>query len=198
MDKSAPLTVFSIGHSDHPWPNFERLLTSVGVEVLIDVRSHPSSRLPHFSRPTLRAALNTIGVSYVYMGAELGGRPASGAAADYEAMAKSSLFADALNRVQDIAARARPVLMCSEHEPTQCHRCLLIGRRLAERGVSVEHILRDGSVEGHKATEERLLKLTRQTEADLFGTREERLERAYRAQNHRLWRSTSPANRRTP
>ena len=43
------------------------------------------------------------------------------------------------------------VMMCSEGEPTRCHRRLLIGVELEERGVGVLHILRDGRVVGEDA-----------------------------------------------
>ena len=198
MENNGSMMVLTVGTSNHAWADFKRLLVNAGVEVLLDVRSQPSSRFPHFSRPALRTALNAIGISYVYLGAELGGRPASSIQADYETMAASQMFVAGIDRVIEIAARARPVLCCSEHEPLQCHRCLLVGRRLVERGVEVEHMLRDGVIEPHAATENRLLKLTKQTEADLFGTRQERLERAYRAQNHRLWRTATPKSGRPP
>jgi uncharacterized protein (DUF488 family) len=125
------------------------------------------------------------------MGVELGGRPKCGGPADYEQMATNPLFIAGLSRIEEVASRSRLAMMCSEHEPLECHRCLLVGRRLVERGVDVAHILRDGTIEPHAATEDRLLKLTRQTESDLFASRADRLARAYRDQNLRLWRPRS-------
>ncbi len=122
------------------------------------------------------------------MGLELGGRPRCGGAADYERMAENPLFVTGLDRIEELATRSRLVMMCSEHEPLTCHRCLLVGRRLVERSVDVEHILRAGTIEPHAATEDRLLKITRQTENDLFASRADRLARAYRNQNLKLWR----------
>ena len=111
-------------------------------------------------------------------------------------MAKQPLFQEGLSKVEQIASRARLALMCSEHEPLTCHRCLLVGRRLVERGVDVGHILRDGQIEAHAETEERLLKLTRQSESDLLASRDNRLARAYRIQNQTLWRSRMTKERR--
>ena len=189
--------VWTIGHSSHDWPKFETLLAAAEIGAVADVRSFPSSRLPHFGRAALRVRLNASGVNYIYLGRELGGRRRNESAADYEAMAKQPLFLEGLARVETIASRARLALMCSEHEPLACHRCLLVGRRLVERGVDVAHILRDGRIEPNAATEERLLKLTRQTEQDLFGSRDDRLARAYRLQNRRLW-SIRMVNRSEP
>ena len=76
--------------------------------------------------------------------------------------------------------------MCAEHDPLICHRFLLVSRRLVERGIGVAHILRDGQIESHDQTEERLLKLTRPMESHLLVSRADQLAWAYHAQNQRL------------
>jgi uncharacterized protein (DUF488 family) len=195
-NRIAALRIWTIGHSNLDWPTFSRHLASVDIAVVADVRSYPVSRYPHFCRAALKDRLNASGVAYVFLGRELGGRPRHGAPADYEAMAKTPLFLEGLSCVEQIAGRARLALLCSEHEPLCCHRCLLVGRALVERGASVEHILRDGRAEPHPQTEERLLDLVRQTEVDLFAPRAERLSRAYRAQELRLRRATDGTRRK--
>ncbi len=188
--------LWTIGHSTRDWPKFERLLAAADIGAVVDVRSFPSSRLPHFGRAAMTGRLNALGVAYVYLGLELGGRRRNGSAADYETMAKGPLFLEGLSKVEAIASRARLALMCSEHDPLACHRCLLVGRRLVERGAEVAHILRDGRIEPNAATEERLLRLTRQTEQDLFGSRDDRLARAYRIQDRRFWRVSAMKRQR--
>ncbi len=74
-------------------------------------------------------------------------------------------------------ARHRVCLLCAERDPLDCHRCLLIGRALAERGLAVGHILADGTIEPHSASDERLLVMAG---GDLFRDRAERLAHAYR------------------
>ena len=189
-------TTFTIGHSSHDWPTFQQLLDRVEIGVVVDVRSNPVSRLPHFNRTELKERLNAAGVGYVFLGLELGGRPRNGSLPDYEQMAASPLFAEGIVRVEEMAARTRPALMCSEHEPLTCHRCLLVGRRLVERGNDVAHILRDATIEPNAVTEDRLLALTRQAGADLFAPRAERVAHAYRNQALRVTRA-APARRRT-
>ncbi len=179
-------TICTIGHSAHDLPTFQRLLVRAEVGVVVDVRSNPASRLPHFNRTALKERLNAAGVGYVFLGFELGGRPRSGGVADYEKMAINPIFTEGLARVEEMAVRMRLALMCSEYEPLTCHRCLLVGRRLAERDGSVAHILRDGTIEPNEVTEDRLLALTRQTERDLLATREDRLRAAYRIQGLRI------------
>jgi uncharacterized protein (DUF488 family) len=72
-------------------------------------------------------------MDYLFLGDELGGWPRDpslyrNGIADYEAMARRSSFQAGLDRVLRHAARHRLCLMCSEREPLDCHRCLLIAR----------------------------------------------------------------------
>ena len=120
------------------------------------------------------------------VGDTLGGRPREDSlyrdgVADYEAMAKQPEFQAGLDRLEQIMARSRVCLMCAEREPLDCHRCLLVARRLAEHGLTIGHILQDGTVEPHAATEQRLLALDGDDPGDLFATgQDERLAAAYR------------------
>jgi len=178
--------LFSIGHSNIAPDRFAALLQSVGVSMIADVRSVPASRrFPWFSKHNLTARLAAAGIGYRAMGDTLGGRPRDDSlycdgVADYEAMAMQDGFRDGLDRLIDSAARSRVCLMCAEREPLDCHRCLLVARQLAGRGLAVGHILHDGSIEPHAATEQRLLALEHGA-CDLFATgQRERLAAAYR------------------
>jgi len=178
--------LFSIGHSNIPAARFIALLRDTGVEAVADVRSTPfSRRFPWFSGKNLAATLAQHGLAYLAYGDALGGRPRDAAlyrdgVADYEAMARSPEFQIGLDRLIADAAQARVCLMCAEREPLDCHRCLLVARALAERGLTIGHILHDGTVEPHAATEQRLLALTGAGD-DLFVTgQDERLASAYR------------------
>lgn len=186
--------VSSIGSSNNSWLHFQHLLQAAAIRMLIDVRSQPRSRHAHFGQAALRANLVEIGVAYLYLGHQLGGLPTSGSA-DYEAMALAPQFEDGLRCVEEEADKQETVLMCSEHEPIECHRCLLIGRALAERGTTVVHLMRDGSRELQTETEQRLLTLARKREPDLLISDKDRLTAAYRLQNQRLSGMTRPSAR---
>lgn len=179
------ITVYTIGHSSHEWGDFRQLIELPDIGCIVDARSSPRSRWRHFHQREMRARLNRIGVGYVFLGDQLGGHSATGVS-DYEAMGRTAAFAAGIGRLLDIAARCRPAILCSEHEPLTCHRFLLVARHLVEqRGVRVEHILRDGRIEHHEDTEERLLALHGGIE-DMFSDRRERLAHAYRWQAKRL------------
>jgi uncharacterized protein (DUF488 family) len=186
-------TFLSIGHSSLQADQFLGLLKMHGVTMIADVRSVPfSRRFPWFSSRALADRLQSKGISYIMVGDTLGGRPTSPAlyrdgVADYEAMARTADFYAGIDRVVREMPHHRVCLMCAEREPLDCHRCLLVSRSLAERSFTVGHILGDGSLEPHSATEDRLLAGLRPgAGADLFGDRESRLAEAYRRRAHRI------------
>jgi uncharacterized protein (DUF488 family) len=192
MAHSEPLTVLTIGHSTHSYEHFLELLRKAEVSAIADVRTAPySRRFPHFDRETLKDELRFDGIAYSFIGKELGGRPKGrqfycDGVADYEKMATTEEFQKGLDRVVEGAKKFRLALMCSEHDPLDCHRCLLVGRALIGRGVAVEHILPDGGIMEHAQIEDRLLKISGCDEDDMFAPREERLAAAYRERARRV------------
>jgi hypothetical protein len=165
--------LFSIGHSNIPAARFAGMLRSAGVDAVADVRSVPVSRFcPWFAQKNLAPFLAGENIGYLYFGDTLGGRPRDPALhrdgiADYELMADDPRFNSGLDRLLAEAAQHRLCLMCSEREPLDCHRCLLVARAVAARGVSVGHILHNDAIESHAATERRLLELD-SADGDLF------------------------------
>jgi uncharacterized protein (DUF488 family) len=188
MTSPTAFDLLTIGHSNLPAEYFLALLQNAGVTAVVDVRSVPvSRRFPWFSGKALAERLRGSDIAYTALGDALGGRPRDptlycDGIADYDAMAATAAFRAGLDRVVDESRRQCLCLMCAEREPLDCHRCLLVGRALAERGVRLGHVLADGTVEPHAATEERLLALAgkKGADADLFDDRPARLAQAYR------------------
>lgn len=176
----------TIGHSNHPIERFVALLQAAGVDLVIDVRSTPwSRRFPQFGRERLMQSLAAAGIGYRSEGEALGGKP--GDDAGYEALAARPAFGAALDRLTAEAETCALCLMCAEKEPLDCHRTVLVARRLAERGVAVEHLLADGSLRPHAAIEAALLG----PPDDLFATtvpRAERLAEAWRLRERAMKR----------
>jgi uncharacterized protein (DUF488 family) len=149
-----PLIVYSIGHSDHALEAFVALLRRHGVTTLVDVRSQPYSRwVPDYNRETLARALAGAGLTYVFMGDSLGGRPAdpslynseeAGGRPDYERVAVTPAFQAGVKELLELARTGTVAMMCSEGDPYRCHRALLITPSLLERGARVVHIRPDG------------------------------------------------------
>ena len=166
----------TIGHSNHSIERFVDLLRAGGVTVLVDVRSTPwSRRFPQFGTDRLAKTWAEAGIDYVHEGAALGGKPEAGGS--YDDLARRPDFAEALDRVTARAAGATLCLMCAEKEPLDCHRTVLVSRRLAERGVAIVHLLAEGGIRPHAEIEEMLL--GKAASPDLFDDRATRLVRAY-------------------
>ena len=96
----------------------------------------------------------------------------------YDQLAARPAFKDALDRVIEEAQETTLCLMCAEKEPLDCHRTVLVSRRLAERGVNIEHLLADGGTRSHHEVEETVL--GNDAAPDLFEDRAARLARAWR------------------
>ncbi|QIG49620.1 DUF488 domain-containing protein [Nordella sp. HKS 07] len=197
MDKT--VEVLTIGHSTQSVESFIQLLRQAGVTAMADVRSVPFSRhVPQFNREALKQALAAEKIAYVYLGDELGGRPKtpelfSDGVADYEKMAQIESFTHGLDRVIEGSRTHRIALMCAERDPLDCHRCLLIGRALKEKGVSVRHILGSGETIGQDDIEQLLLAMAHRSHRDLFTAYEDRIAQAYRDKARRAAFSERPA-----
>lgn len=179
--------VLSVGHSNKTIDDFVDLLRGQAVDVVIDVRSHPYSRFaPHFNREPLKETLARAGMRYGFLGRELGGRPEGDEYYDdeghvlYGRVAQTPLFLSGIDRLERGLERYRLAIMCSEEDPTDCHRRLLVARVLEEREVAVVHLRGDGTLQPDSA-------LGGLAQGDIFNGFEEK-----------AWRSTRSASHRSP
>jgi uncharacterized protein (DUF488 family) len=184
--------LFTVGHSTHPIEVFVRLLRQHGITALADVRSHPYSRhFPQYSQEALKAALAKEQIAYVFLGKELGARSDNPGCyhqgkVQYELLAQEPQFGVGLGRLRMGMERFRIALMCAEKDPLDCHRAVLVARRVYEVGIPVEHIHADGHLEKHAEMEARMLDLLKMSDADMFRSREEILVDAYRIRGEQI------------
>jgi uncharacterized protein (DUF488 family) len=193
-----PETIFTIGHSTHTQKYFIGLLSRHGITALCDVRSMPYSRMnPQFNREELKHSLQECGITYVFLGKELGARSEDptcyeNGKVQYGRLANTDLFRLGLDRVQKGMKEYRIGLMCAEKEPLECHRTILVARHLAELGLNVQHIHADGRLEDHVAAVSRLKRMLRLPDDDMFRSTEDVLADAYRRQEQRIAYDTGP------
>ena len=157
-------TVYTIGHSNLPVDDLVARLRQHGITMVVDVRSVPFSHYtPQFNRDALERSMSDAGIGYAFAGDYLGGRPTDptcyhnrvvpdGEAnylelVNYEEVARRPWYRRGLDRLFEIASERPTAVMCSEEDPSRCHRHRLIAQRLLAQAIAVQHIRKDGSIE---------------------------------------------------
>lgn len=184
------MKVYTIGHSNHPWDLFLGLLRKHEIKAIADVRSAPISRhVPHFNREVLEEDLAKAGMQYVFLGRELGARPEDPSCycdgvALYERIQMTAGFQQGIARILQGAAKMKIALMCAEKDPMDCHRTVMVAKVLHEKGLEVDHILADGTLE----PQERVVARMADAAAEQRGWHFDRVsvEEAYRLRAERI------------
>lgn len=196
MDETAERqsVVYTVGHSNHTLVVFLDLLQRYAIDVLVDTRSRPhSTYVPHFNHDMLKPAIAGAGLRFVFLGGELGGRPEGAEYYDekghvrYDRVAQRADFLQGVAKLEKGAVSHKIAMFCSEENPAKCHRRLLIGRVMIERGTQILHIRGDGSL---------------QTEAELEAAEADENESGQQAlfdvEEGRAWKSTQSVLRKRP
>jgi uncharacterized protein (DUF488 family) len=154
--------IYTVGHSNRSLDDLVALLRPFGVTTLVDIRTVPRSRHnPQFNTDTLGAALAPHGIAYAHLPA-LGGlrkprtdSPNAGwrneSFRGYADYMQTPAFAQGLDDLLAIAAKAPTAIMCAEAVPWRCHRSLVADALLA-RGIPVSHIMTPTRANPHKLT----------------------------------------------
>jgi len=130
------LTVWTIGHSNRSKETFLELLQAYDVQVLVDVRSFPTSKIAHFKRQEMEQWLPENRVEYLWLGKELGGYRSGG----YQKHMRTKLFKEGIKNLLEIALEKRTCIMCMEANPRYCHR-RFISAHLEKKRIEVIHII---------------------------------------------------------
>lgn len=196
--------LFTIGYSGTPIDRFIDLLVLQKVEILCDVRSVPYSRVrPEFSRRELKQYVNQASIKYHFFGDALGARPKERSVyvdgqAVHNLIAQASFFQAGLDRIKKGVADHNLALLCSEKDPIECHRAILVCRHLSEIKSVIAHIHTNGRVETQHEFEERLVKVHNRQSLPLLGERrpwESLLGEAYDKQSCRIAFTEASADR---
>jgi uncharacterized protein (DUF488 family) len=156
-------SLFTIGYSGLDMPGFVALLRASAIDVVCDVRSTPySTYKPDFTRGPFRGHLNAADIKYVFLGGLLGARPRDRSCyvdgqATYERIARTADFAAGLDRVRKGVRSLNLALVCSERDPIECHRAVLVCHHLGDLHDRTTHVHTDGATEDHAAFEARLV-----------------------------------------
>lgn len=143
-------------------------------------------------------ALRAASIHYVFLGNELGARSEDkrcyrNGQVQYDLLAETEIFKQGIKRVMEGARMYRVALMCAEKEPLECHRTILVARKLVDEGVPVRHILGDGRLEAHEHAIERLITNLRVLQTDMFRSHDAAVKEAYAIQGNAIaYREQSP------
>ena len=181
--------VYTVGYT--AWKPDELLLVlkAHGVGCLVDVRSNPHS--PYYTdynaEPFARL-LKDNGILYRNYAREFGARQEDpryyhpDGYLDFERFIRSEPFAEGAEKLRQGMERGYTfALMCAEKDPMNCHRAIMVGRGLKERGFSIWHILYPDSIETQEELEQRAIG----DQLSLF-PEEERIADFYREQNRKI------------
>jgi uncharacterized protein (DUF488 family) len=162
MKKEQPKTIWTIGHSTHPFEELVAMLRSFQIEAIVDIRNFPHSRkFPQFNKEALEISLPENHIAYFHV-QTLGGRrkpnpetkntawrhPAFRGYADYM---ETAAFHEGIKALEKIALENRTAYMCSEAVWWRCHRSMVSDYLKAE-GWEVLHIMGIGKATGHPFT----------------------------------------------
>jgi uncharacterized protein (DUF488 family) len=157
--------IFTVGHSTHTIEHFLYLLELHKINCVVDVRSTPYSKYAsQFNSEQLKKFLKENDMHYIFMGKELGARWEDRSLytkegyLDFEKVRKTSLFNSGIKRVEDgIDKGFNIALMCTEKDPIDCHRTILVAPKFYGNGYEVKNILENGDVQTQEDIENRLL-----------------------------------------
>lgn len=182
--------LYTVGHSNHTIEEFLDLIKLHNISAIADVRSSPYSKYAsQFNKENFEKVLLENGIKYVFLGKELGGRPTdprsyTDGKVDYNKISRNKEFKKGIDRLLKGIDKYRLALMCSEGEPLDCHRTVLICQNIRQQRLNIKHILPNSSLEKHSETERKLLKI-HWKKPDVFEpvlSEKEILQRAYKAQ----------------
>jgi uncharacterized protein (DUF488 family) len=146
--------LYTAGHSNAELADFISLMREHDIELVVDVRSKPRSRLAHFDLAPLQDALEEAGIQYEHYGDRLGGVPhdpdvrARWRQGHLDPVIIAALRAsdEWLDGLQQLASRLSRLdgpacIMCSEADPNECHRSA-VALDVAELlpGFQLEHL----------------------------------------------------------
>jgi len=137
MTKQTPY-LYSLGYSKLPEDLFYSLLHRYEIRGLIDVRVAPSSHKREYSMKYLAAACRDRQLCYWWVGKEVGGKRQVEVQNKLLSPQGQKLVGDI--HAECVAGKRRWALLCLEKCWQHCAPRSLLGRELAQRGVSVVHI----------------------------------------------------------
>lgn len=161
-------TIYTIGYTAFQMKEFIFMLKLFNINCLIDVRSSPYSKnYPDYNKNSLEKILDIYNILYRNYKYEFGARQTDKSFyteyedfsyVDFSKFTISKQFNIGVNNLeQGLNSGYNICLMCAETDPADCHRSIMIGRGLKDRGFDVKHILKSKNIKSQSDIEKDLL-----------------------------------------
>ena len=192
--------IYTIGYSGFTIEAFLETLKQRHVNVLIDVRSFPYSEFfQQYNKDILSGILIKNSIYYRNYAKEFGARQKNpnyhspDGYLDFERFAQSAPFQEGVKKIIDSINQDYTIaFMCSEKEPINCHRAILVARAFYNLGYPIMHLLPDSGIETQADLEKELLNqyFPNRNQLSLFQSFDDNsdnlINEAYRLQNAKI------------
>lgn len=196
------MEIYTIGHSNYSIDKFIDMLKFYNINCIVDIRGTPYSKYnTQFNKENIRETLIKSGYIYIYMGKEFAVQREDRSLylkegyADFERVIEDRDFLGGVERLRVGCEKGyRIALMGAMQDPINCHRCVLLGRTLRDKGFNLKHIMDDYTIATQEELEERLLdkfydnrnQLTIENFMGEGSSKEEMLKECYRRSNKEI------------
>ena len=149
--------VYTIGYALKTVESFTRILKNNGINALLDVRTTPYSKAyPDFNEDRLKQSLESEWIAYFPFKNQFGARRSEDGAYDdiqyYDGNKISYVNFEKTYRLRQFQLGAIETLeyiwrgytvcfMCSEVEPQNCHRCIMVSNYFQKMGMTAKHLV---------------------------------------------------------
>ena len=181
--------IYTIGYISYQPEDMAKVLRNFGIGCLIDVRSSPySAYCPQFNKEAIAEVLHRNGILYRNYALEFGARQenpryyTTEGYLDFSVYTRTEQFLQGVQKIEQGMERGYLfALMCAEKDPMTCHRAIMIGKALKERGFAVKHIIYPDQIETQEEMEQRGI-----GDQLSFFSDEQRIEEFYQKQNRKI------------
>lgn len=160
--------LYTIGHSNYEFSYLVERLKKYDIDWVFDIRSTPFSAFaPQYNADKLSEQLPQYGIAYYKMGEYFGARQLEKeyrycypeGYLDFELWCKTLPYTKAKKGLLNRGITEHNIaLMCTEKDPADCHRTIMVTRDLELDGIESYHILSNGELKTQRQLTEEILK----------------------------------------
>lgn len=196
------MDIYTIGHSNYPVERLIDMLKHYDINCVVDIRGTPYSKYNvQYNKETIAHTLRKEGFVYIYMAKEFAANRENKSSyneegySDFEKVITEDEFLSGIERLKVGHGKGYKIaLLGAMQDPIRCHRSILVGRYLRDKGFNVRHIMDDYTLASQENMEEDLLnkyfsnrnQLTIDSLLGTAMTQREMIEESYKLANREI------------